>query len=234
MDKQLRNSSGRFQRNAVYKDNIFMGNYKLSDKGSKSKCKIHESADNSVHRNQQSLTKEPTYAIPIVNGLTSVDVSKKTINHRLKSSAQNKGHKIVIIGDSHARGCPSNMKHNLNDSYKSSGYIIRDIYFSKFQSLLRFGMLFWGGLGGIMSTKLFRLQKRVIRFMVRVNSRTSCKISNQIQKRIMRIITNCNRRDSCRQLYKQLQILPLKSQYIFSILLFVVKNRDVPIKCTNS
>ena len=36
-----------------------------------------------------------------------------------------------------------------------------------------------------------------------------------------------HRRDSCRQLYKQLQILPLKSQYIFSLLLFVVKNRDL-------
>ena len=34
-------------------------------------------------------------------------------------------------------------------------------------------------------------------------------------------------RDSCRQLYKNLKILPLKSQYICSLLLFVVKNRDL-------
>ena len=44
----------------------------------------------------------------------------------------------------------------------------------------------------------------------------------KIQKRI-RIITNTGRHDSCRQLYKQLQILPLPSQYIFSLLVFVNK-----------
>ena len=56
-----------------------------------------------------------------------------------------------------------------------SPYMIRNIYFSQFQSLLRFGLLFWGGREGIMSTKLYRLQKRVIRFMVGVNARTTCK-----------------------------------------------------------
>jgi len=35
------------------------------------------------------------------------------------------------------------------------------------------------------------------------------------------------RRDSCRQLFKRLEILPLKSQYILSTLLFVVKNNDL-------
>jgi hypothetical protein len=34
-------------------------------------------------------------------------------------------------------------------------------------------------------------------------------------------------RDSCRQLFKNLKILPLKSQYIFSFRLFVAKNRDL-------
>jgi hypothetical protein len=53
-----------------------------------------------------------------------VDASKKNVNHKVKSSAQqNKGHKIVIIGNSHARGCASTVKHNLNDSYKSSGFV---------------------------------------------------------------------------------------------------------------
>ena len=49
----------------------------------------------------------------------------------------------------------------------------------------------------------------------------------KIQKRIIRIITNTGRRDSCRELYKQLQILPLPSQYIFSLLVFVSKNRGL-------
>jgi len=32
---------------------------------------------------------------------------------------------------------------------------------------------------------------------------------------------------SCRELFKKLQILPLFSQYIFSLLMFVVKNREL-------
>jgi hypothetical protein len=47
----------------------------------------------------------------------------------------------------------------------------------------------------------------------------------KIKKRIIRIITNTGRHDSCCKLYKQLQILPLPSQYIFSLLVFVNKNR---------
>jgi len=38
---------------------------------------------------------------------------------------------------------------------------------------------------------------------------------------------NARNRDSCCQLFKNLKILPLKSQYIFSLLLFVAKNRDL-------
>ena len=39
------------------------------------------------------------------------------------------------------------------------------------------------------------------------------------------IMTKSRSRDSCRQLFKRLEILPLQSQYIFSVLLFVVKNK---------
>jgi len=44
---------------------------------------------------------------------------------------------------------------------------------------------------------------------------------------IIRIILNARNRDSCRQLFKNLKILPLKSQCIFPLLLFVAKNRDL-------
>jgi hypothetical protein len=37
---------------------------------------------------------------------------------------------------------------------------------------------------------------------------------------------SCKSRDSCRQLFKTIQILPLPSQYILTLLLFVVKNRS--------
>ena len=48
----------------------------------------------------------------------------------------------------------------------------------------------------------------------------------KIQKRIIRIIMNSSRNASCRQLFKDLNILPIRSQYIYSILLFVTKNKD--------
>jgi hypothetical protein len=38
---------------------------------------------------------------------------------------------------------------------------------------------------------------------------------------------NSNSKDSCRELFKELCILPLHSQCIFSVLLFVVKNREL-------
>jgi len=46
-------------------------------------------------------------------------------------------------------------------------------------------------------------------------------------KRIIRIITNTGCRYSCCQLFKQLQILSLPSQYIFSLFVFVNKNRGL-------
>ena len=49
----------------------------------------------------------------------------------------------------------------------------------------------------------------------------------KIKKGIIRIITNTGSHDSCHQLFKQLQILSLPSQYIFSLLVFVNKNRGL-------
>jgi hypothetical protein len=74
------------------------------------------------------------------------------------------------------------------------------IYSSSFHSVLSYGIIFWGLSSS--SNKLFKLQKRVVR-----------------------IITGQGKRTSCRDLFKKLEILPLKSQYIFSILLFVVNNK---------
>jgi hypothetical protein len=52
------------------------------------------------------------------------------------------------------------------------------------------------------------------------------KIIFKTPKRIVTIITNSDNRDSCRELFKKLGILPLQSQYILSLLMFVVKNKD--------
>jgi hypothetical protein len=40
-------------------------------------------------------------------------------------------------------------------------------------------------------------------------------------------MTNSNTRDTCRPLFNQLRILPLPSQYIFSLLLFVATNKKL-------
>jgi hypothetical protein len=53
----------------------------------------------------------------------------------------------------------------------------------------------------------------------------SCKIF-WIQKRVMRSIMRCSSRDPCQNLFKKLNILLCKSQKIFSVLLFLVHNKD--------
>ena len=80
--------------------------------------------------------------------------------------------------------------------------ILRTIYFSYFHSILSYGIIFWGNSSH--SSNIFKIQKKAIR-----------------------IIMNASIKDSCHQLFKILKILPLKSQYIFSLLLFVAKNRDL-------
>jgi type IV secretory pathway VirB3-like protein len=47
----------------------------------------------------------------------------------------------------------------------------------------------------------------------------------KMQKRVLRILVGIGYRDSCRELFKGLKILTLSSQYIFSLLLFVIQNR---------
>jgi hypothetical protein len=84
---------------------------------------------------------------------------------------------------------------------------MRMVYFSYFHSIMTHGLIFWGN--SPLCIRIFRLQKRVIR-----------------------TITNSGSRDSCRELFKKLKILPLCSQYIFSLLIFVVKNKELFV--TNS
>jgi hypothetical protein len=47
-----------------------------------------------------------------------------------------------------------------------------------------------------------------------------------MQKRVIRIIMGYGYKESCRELFKKLKILTHSSQYIFSLLLFVVNNQD--------
>ena len=75
------------------------------------------------------------------------------------------------------------------------------IYHSLFHSIMSYGIIFWGNSSH--SSVIFKLQKRAIRTMM-----------------------GCGYRESCRNLFVELKILPLASQYILSLLLFVVNNRS--------
>jgi hypothetical protein len=79
---------------------------------------------------------------------------------------------------------------------------LRIIYFSYVHSIIIYGIIFWGN--SPYSIKIFRIQKKIIR-----------------------IITNSRSRDSCRELFKKLKILPLYSQYIFSLLLYIMNNKQL-------
>jgi hypothetical protein len=79
---------------------------------------------------------------------------------------------------------------------------LRMIYYSYVHSIMSYEIIFWGNQSH--SEKIFKIQKRVIR-----------------------IITNSRVRDSCRKRFKKLEILPLHSQYIFSLLIFVTNNKHL-------
>jgi hypothetical protein len=51
--------------------------------------------------------------------------------------------------------------------------ILRCIYFGKFQSLLRYGIIFWEGVGD--SKKVFKIQKRVLQIMSGLGKQESCR-----------------------------------------------------------
>jgi len=75
------------------------------------------------------------------------------------------------------------------------------IYYSYFHSVMTYGLLFWGNSPD--SMQFFRLQKKIVRIMA-----------------------DCRYRDSCRKLFINLEILPLPSQYILSLLMFMIRNRS--------
>jgi len=79
---------------------------------------------------------------------------------------------------------------------------LKAIYYAYFHAIMSYGVIFWGQSPD--SLKVFLLQKRVIRTMM-----------------------GCGGRDSCRRLFVELGILTLPSQYIFCLLLFVVKNKKL-------
>jgi hypothetical protein len=71
---------------------------------------------------------------------------------------------------------------------------------AKFQSVLRYGIIFWGV--ECESIEVFKLQKKALR-----------------------IIKDVKKYQSCRQIFEKYQILTLTSLYIFEVLCYLKKNK---------
>jgi hypothetical protein len=79
---------------------------------------------------------------------------------------------------------------------------LKIIYFAHVQSIISYGIIFWGSSPG--TSKVFKLQKK-----------------------ILRIIYNMRPRDSCRELFNQKQIMTIFSLYLYLLTLFVVNNKHL-------
>ena len=75
--------------------------------------------------------------------------------------------------------------------------VLSSTYFSYAHSIISCGIVFWGN--SSYSEDIFKIQKRIIR-----------------------IIMNSRRNAPCPQLFKDLNILPLKSQYIYTPSLYLL------------
>jgi hypothetical protein len=67
---------------------------------------------------------------------------------------------------------------------------------------MTYGLMFWGNSSH--DEKVFTLQKRVIR-----------------------LIKGCGYRDLYREHFRDMNILPLRSQYMYSLMMFVIKNIEM-------
>jgi len=79
---------------------------------------------------------------------------------------------------------------------------LRVICFAHIHSIISYGIIFWGS--SSCTNKVFILQKKIIR-----------------------IITNTKPRDSCREVFKNMEIMTLYSQYIYSLILYTLNNKHL-------
>ena len=161
--------------------------------------------------NKLKLNYNKTHYLQFTSTTNRMDALK--INHQglqVHNSSHTKFLGLIIDDSLSWKDHIDQMKPKLN----SACFVIRSlqammdtetlkmIYFAYVHSIMSYGIIFWGN--QLYSDKIFKIQKRAVR-----------------------IITNSRTRDSCRKLFQRLEILPLYSQYIFSISMFVVKNKHL-------
>jgi hypothetical protein len=79
--------------------------------------------------------------------------------------------------------------------------MLKMVYYSNFNSIINYGLPFWGT--SPHSKKIFRIEKRIVRIMM-----------------------GCRKEASCRNLFRELKILSLISQYILSHMMFIIKSKN--------
>jgi len=140
--------------------------------------------------------------------IQSIDISTCLDNNRISNNLYTKF--LSLIVDNTLSWKPH--RDHLINKLSTACYVIRSvkpyvntnaiimIYHSLFHSVTSYGIIFWGNSSH--SIQVFRTQKKVIR-----------------------IIMGLGNRETCRNLFKELNILPLMSQYILSLLIFAYNNR---------
>jgi len=79
--------------------------------------------------------------------------------------------------------------------------VLRSTHFAYVHSVISYGIIYWKNSSH--SEEIFKVQNRIIR-----------------------IIMNLSKNASCQQPFRELNILPVPSQYIISLLAFITKNKD--------
>ena len=77
-------------------------------------------------------------------------------------------------------------------------FMLRNTCFTKFQSLIRYSIILWGG------------------------QRESVKVL-KIQKRVLHTIKELHKRETCRPIFKDLKVITVTTLYIFEVLTYIKK-----------
>jgi hypothetical protein len=78
---------------------------------------------------------------------------------------------------------------------------LKSVYYAYYHSLVKYGIIYWGNKSD--SHKVFLMQKKIIRIMMRVGPT-----------------------HTCRDLFKKLGILPIPCVYLHSLMIFVLSNTN--------
>ena len=95
----------------------------------------------------------------------------------------------------------SQIVHCLNNNIICQS-TLKSIYYAYIHSILSYGIIFWGNSAKV--NKLFILQKKIVRNLANIGTR-----------------------ESCREAFKNMEIMTLCSQYIYSLILSTVDNKHL-------